>query len=183
MKLAALLRRRPLDRPAQFLYAAAVSAAREPAWFDALGVPDTLDGRFDMISVFAFLLIDRARADPDPRGPALAQAVFDAMFSDMDQNLRQMGVGDLSVGKKVKVMWEAFNGRARVYAAAVDSPEEGALAEALGRNVWRAEEPPGGAARLAAAVRRQRAHLETIAFSSLAGGEVTFLPAAEALSG
>lgn len=181
MPLASLFRRRPFERPAFSLYTAAVTAARDPAWYGRLGVPDTLDGRFDMISLFAFLVVDRCRADPDPRGPGLAQAVFDAMFADMDHNLREMGVGDLSVGKKVKVMWEAFNGRARVYAAAVESPEPGALAEALGRNVWRLEEPPEAAAILAAAVQAERAHLAGQGFAALAAGQVSFLPPASVL--
>jgi cytochrome b pre-mRNA-processing protein 3 len=175
MPLASLFRRRPFERPAFSLYTEAVATARDPAWYARLGVPDTLDGRFDMISLFTFLLVDRCRSDPDPRGPDLAQAVFDAMFADMDHNLREMGVGDLSVGKKVKVMWEAFNGRARVYAAAVESPEPGALAEALGRNVWRAEAPPPEAAALAAAVHAIRAHLAAQDFASLAAGRVSFL--------
>lgn len=182
MPLASLFRRRRFEREGFRLYATAVAAAREPAWYVELGVPDTLDGRFDMIAVFAFLLVDRARSDPDPRGPELAQAVFDAMFADMDQNLREMGVGDLSVGKKVKVMWEAFNGRARVYAAAIDSGEEGALAEALGRNVWRTEEPTEGAARLAEAVRRQRRHVAGQDFAALVAGEAHFLAADAALA-
>lgn len=182
MPLASLFRRRPFEREAFSLYTAAVAAAREPEWYAALGVPDTLDGRFDMISLFAFLVVDRARSDQDPRGPGLAQAVFDAMFADMDHNLREMGVGDLSVGKRVKVMWEAFNGRARVYAAAVESPDPKALAEALGRNVWRSETPPAEAERLAQAVRGQRAHLAGQDFAALARGAVSFLPARAALA-
>jgi len=176
MPLASLFRRRPFERPAYTLYTTAVTTARDPAWYGTLDVPDTLDGRFDMISLFAFLVVDRCRADPDARGPVLAQAVFDAMFADMDHNLREMGVGDLSVGKKVKVMWEAFNGRARVYAAAIDSPDPDALTEALGRNVWRAETPPQSAATLAEAVRHERAHLAGQEFAALVSGRVSFLP-------
>ena len=182
MPLASLFRRRPFEAEAFALYGAAVAAARDPAWYERLGVPDTLDGRFDMISLFVFLVVDRARTDPDTRGPALAQGVFDAMFADMDQNLREMGVGDLSVGKKVKTMWEAFNGRARVYAAAVESPEAAALAEALARNVWRSEAVPEAAHRLAAAVRREAAHLAGQPFARLVAGAVSFLPADEALA-
>ena len=86
-----------------------------------LGVPDTLDGRFDAI-VSACLSADPpAGTEPDP-GPALAQAVFDAMFPDMDINLREMGVGDMSVGKRNRAMWEAFHGRSAAYAAAWHDP-------------------------------------------------------------
>jgi|YNPBryunderm2012_1023409.scaffolds.fasta_scaffold03510_6 cytochrome b pre-mRNA-processing protein 3 len=181
MPLASLFRRRPFEAEAFRLYGAAVAAARDPAWYARLGVPDTLDGRFDMISVFVFLLIDRARTDPDPRGSDLAQALFDAMFADMDQNLRELGVGDLSVGKKVKTMWEAFNGRARAYAAAIESPDRGALAEALARNVWRTEAVPEAAHRLAKAVRREAEHLARQDFKALAAGRVSFLGAERAL--
>src|SRR5206468_4255637 len=85
--------------------------------------------------------------------PALAQAVFDAMFSDMDLNLREMGVGDLSVGKRVRVMWEAFHGRCTAYQAAIEAGDVPALEAALVRNVWRGQASPDGAvgARAAAA--------------------------------
>lgn len=182
MPLASLFRRRPFEAEGFALYAAAVASARHPAWYEQLGVPDTLDGRFDMIALFVFLVIDRARTEPDPRGPKLAQAVFDAMFADMDENLREMGVGDLSVGKKVKVMWEAFNGRARAYAAALESPDEAALAEALARNVWRSERVPEAAHRLALAFRRQAANLAAQRFDRLAAGHVAFLAAEDAMA-
>ena len=99
--------RRRHERAGFALYTSAVAAARSPFFYTA----DTLDGRFDLVGLHVFLLIDRLRRDPPP-GPELAQAVFDAMFADMDVNLREMGVGDLSVGKKVRAMWEAFHGRA-----------------------------------------------------------------------
>ncbi len=107
------------ERPGFMLYAAAVKAARRSAFLcRGLGVPDTLDGRFDLVGLHAFLLIERLRRDAEP-GPELAQAVFDAMFADMDVNLRELGVGDLSVGKRVRAMWEAFHGRAAAYGAAL----------------------------------------------------------------
>ncbi|HEX5325253.1 MAG TPA: ubiquinol-cytochrome C chaperone family protein [Acetobacteraceae bacterium] len=140
-------------------------------------MPDTLDGRFDMVGLYAFLLIERLRLAPEP-GPALAQAVFDAMFSDMDVNLREMGVGDLSVGKKVKAMWEAFHGRATVYAAALADTATPALEAAIARNVWRgANPPPGAAGSLARLVRNEHAHLRRQQLAILAQGEVRFLAA------
>jgi cytochrome b pre-mRNA-processing protein 3 len=171
-----LIRRRPHERAAFALYGAAVAHARQPHWFATLGVPDTLDGRFDMVSLFAFLLVDRARAEGSDEGAALAQAVFDAMFADMDQNLREMGVGDLSVGKRVKAMWTAFNGRCLAYTDALDAGPPDALALALARNVWRAEEVPPGAAPLAGLVRADRRHLAAQPFAGLLAGQVAFLP-------
>jgi hypothetical protein len=109
-------------------------AARDPWLYLSLGVPDTLDGRFDLIALHAFLLVHRLQDEAAP-GPDLAQAVFDAMFRDMDNNLREIGVSDLTVGKRVRAMWEAFHGRAKAYAAALEATDRLALETALARNV------------------------------------------------
>lgn len=175
-----LFGRRRHERTAFRLYGAAVRAARAPEFYRALGVADTLDGRFDMVGLHVFLLIRRLNGLPEP-GPDVAQAVFDAMFSDMDLNLREMGVGDLSVGKRVRTMWEAFHGRARAYAGPLDRQDAAALEQALARNVWRGAPPPGMPAVLARHVLRTDAHLAAQPAQVLLAGEVTFLPAAEAV--
>lgn len=175
-----LLRRGRFERTGFELYGAAVAAARDPYLYTDVGVPDTLDGRFDLVGLHAFLLIQRLRHELPP-GPALAQAVFDAMFSDMDVNLREMGVGDLSVGRKVRIMWEAFHGRSAVYAAALNSDDTDALETALIRNVWRGDRPSNGAAEaLRRLVLAQEAHLATQDLASLMRGDADFLPAKEA---
>ena len=180
MGLLSLIRRGRYERVGFELYGVAVAAARDPFLYAALHVPDTLDGRFDMIGLYTFLLIQRLKREPSP-GPALAQAVFDAMFSDMDVNLREMGVGDLSVGRQVRVMWEAFHGRAAAYAAAMTASDVAALDAALERNVWRGK-PPSDDATLALRrlVLAQEAHLSSQNLGSLTQGTVQFLPAAEA---
>jgi len=161
------------------LYAAAVGAARDPCLYVRLGVPDTLDGRFDVIGLYAFLLIRRLSGLPPP-GAELAQAVFDAMFSDMDVNLREMGVGDLSVGKRVRAMWEAFHGRSFAYERAMVAADHRALTAALARNVWRGAAAPHAAdlARLAFA---QDAYLAKQDPAAFAAGRADFLSAGEAL--
>ncbi len=174
MGLLGLFARKPHERVGFQLYGAAVAAARRPVLFDAIGVPDTLDGRFDLICLHASLLVRRLRRDADPRGPAIAQALFDAMFADMDINLREMGVSDLAVGKRVKRMWEAFHGRASAYEAALDATDAAALAEALSRNVWRGAAPEGGAERLAALALAAEAALSAQPFAALAAGEARF---------
>lgn len=169
------VRRDRYERAGFLLYAAAVRAARTPFLYSELGVPDTLDGRFDLIGLYAFLLIERLRLAPTP-GPALAQAVFDAMFSDMDVALREMGVGDLSVGKKVRAMWNAFHGRARAYAAPTAARDAGALEAAITRNVWRGKpSPPGAGARLARLALAEHDHLAGQLLGGLAKGLVSFL--------
>jgi cytochrome b pre-mRNA-processing protein 3 len=167
------LRRHPHERTGYALYARAVAAARDPYLYATVGVPDTLDGRFDLVGLHVGLVIRHLQGQAPP-GPALAQAVFDAMFNDMDVTLREMGVGDLSVGKKVKVMWEAFHGRATAYGRALDAGDGAALRTALARNVWRGAEAGQGPALLAAIAMAQDAHL---AGQSLLAGQVAFLPA------
>ena len=103
-----LIRRGKHERVGFQLYTSAVTAARDPFLYLDLGAPDTLDGRFDVIGLYAFIVIQRLKREPEP-GPAVAQAVFDAMFSDMDINLRELGVSDMSVGKRVRAMWEALD--------------------------------------------------------------------------
>jgi cytochrome b pre-mRNA-processing protein 3 len=180
MAFLSLMRRNRYERAGFTLYGTAVAAARDPHFYVVLGVPDTLDGRFDLVGLHVSLLIRHLRRKPAP-GPALAQAVFDAMFGDMDVNLREMGVGDLSVGKRVRAMWEAFHGRATVYDSALDADDVPALEAALTRNVWRGERPAGGAERkLARLARAQDRHLAGQELAALLSGRVSFLRAAEA---
>ncbi len=174
-----LFRRKRHERPGFMLYNAAVKGARDPTYYTALGVPDTLDGRFDLVGVHVFLLIERLRAAPAP-GPAVAQSVFDAMFADMDFNLREMGVGDMSVSKRMKEMWEAFHGRASAYTAALAADPgvlPGELETALDRNVWRGAAPPGAAEALAAAMRHLHVALAAVPLERLAAGDYSFPPA------
>jgi cytochrome b pre-mRNA-processing protein 3 len=175
--------RRRHERTGFVLYGAAVAAARLPVLYQALGVPDTLDGRFDCVGVHVALLIRRLRALPAQEagrraGPALAQAVFDAMFSDMDTTLREFGL-DLGVGKRVRAMWEAFHGGALAYDGPLEAGDVGALAEALERNVWRGAAPEGAAAALAEWVMAQDAALQRADPASLLAGRAAFLGEAD----
>ncbi len=168
------VRPRRHERVAHELYCAAVAAARAPFFYRELGVPDTLDGRFDLVGLHTFLLIRRLQGVPRS-GPALAQAVFDAMFSDMDLNLREMGVGDLGVGKRVRAMWEAFHGRAAAYRAPIAAGDAAGLAAALSRNVWRDPQALAPASRLATIALAQDRHLTAQDNSVLARGQADFL--------
>jgi cytochrome b pre-mRNA-processing protein 3 len=174
-------RRARRERIGFSLYTAAVTAARDPYLFTAVGVPDTLDGRFDIIGAYTFLAIQRLKREPE-LGPALAQAVFDAMFSDMDINLRELGVSDMSIGKRVRAMWEAFHGRALAYSEAMEAGDIPALEAALARNIWRGAPPPseGAAAALTRLVLAQEACLTAQTMDRLGQGEIRFLPAQDA---
>jgi len=176
MAFLGLFGRKRYERAGFELYTSAVQAARDPYIFETLGAPDTLDGRFDVIGLYVFLLVHRLHSESKP-GKDLAQAVFDAMFSDMDINLREIGVGDMSIGKRVRAMWEAFHGRSAAYAAAIDAGDTAALAGAIARNVWRGKAPQDAARALAALVLDQAAYLAEQPIAAFLAGQVSFRPA------
>ena len=132
--LKALFSRRVESTPAERLYATVVAQARLPAFYTSLGVPDSLDGRFELICLHCYLVLRRLRRDQDATAET-AQQLVDLLFEDMDHSLREMGAGDLGVGKRVKRMAEAFTGRIAAYDAAWSAgPAE--LAQALERNLY-----------------------------------------------
>ncbi len=163
-----------------------MAASRDPAFYieppEGLAVADTLDGRFDMICLHVALLSRRLiaggrGAGGSAPGPALAQAVFDAMFTDMDACLREGGVGDPGVPRRVRAMWEAYHGRARAYDLALDAADHAVLSAALLRNIWRGRDAARPQAdRLAAWAMRQDAALAAQAQTELAAGQARFLP-------
>ncbi len=170
-----LFGRKRLERAGFELYTQAVRAARDPHFYADLGVPDTMDGRFDMVGLYVFLLIHRLHAASKP-GAELAQAVFDAMFLDMDTTLRELGVSDMAVGKRVKAMWEALHGRSAAYAAALDAGDREAMATAVARNVWRGAAPEANAYALADITLRQHRRLGEQPLESLLAGQAGFVP-------
>ncbi|GGD03096.1 ubiquinol-cytochrome C chaperone family protein [Aquisalinus flavus] len=123
---------RTRDR-ARELYRDIIVQARKPAFYEA-GVPDTVDGRFDMICLHMFLVMRRLKPE-EGRTSEFSQALFDVMFKNMDDSLREMGVGDLIVGKRVRKLAEDFYGRINAYDRALNDEEESALADALSRNI------------------------------------------------
>jgi cytochrome b pre-mRNA-processing protein 3 len=131
-------RRQPNEEFAAVLYARTAERARTPELFEACGIPDTLDGRFDALALHAALTIDRLRREPD--GEALAQAFFDAMFRHLDLTLREIGVQDLGVGRRIKIMAEGFHGRALAYREALEGGGQ-SLAEVLRRNAYGGRPP------------------------------------------
>lgn len=119
-------------------YQAIVAQARKPVFYEGLGVPglgvpDTPQGRFEMVMLHAALVISRLKDDK-----TYTQAMFDLMFGDFDMNLRELGVGDLGIGKRVRSWAEAFKGRALAYEAGLNG--EAPLATALVRNINASEE-------------------------------------------
>lgn len=173
MALTRLFRRSQLLDRAHLLYGRAVAQARDPAFYRDCGVPDTLDGRFETIALHAILVLRRLRREGE-EGGALGQALFDAMMDDMDRSLREMGVGDLGVGRRVKAMARAFYGRARAYEAALDAGD-GALGDALRRNLFgTVAASAADVAALVAYVHGSAAALDAQTGAELLAGEVRF---------
>lgn len=141
-------RRESADR----LYAALVALARDPRFYTDLGVPDTVDGRFEMLSLFVYMALRRLRREGETSA-AFSQDLFDTMFADMDQSLRELGAGDLGVAPRIKRMAEGFYGRIAAYDRALDEAG-GALGEALRRNLYGTVTPDRATlARMAGVIR------------------------------
>lgn len=127
--------RKPRLAPAgtiEAIYGMIVTQAREPIFYRDLGVPDTVNGRFDLLLLHLWLLLRRLRTAES--GVGLSQALFDRFCEDMDDNLREMGVGDQTVPKRMKAFGEAFYGRVQAYDQAIETGPE-ALAQAICKNI------------------------------------------------
>ena len=169
-----LFRRNRQDPSIDRLYGAIVAQARLPAFYLCYGVPDTVEGRLDMIMLHIVLLLRRLRRE-EAAVQAVGQGAFDRFCRDMDDNLREMGVGDLAVPRTMQRIGAAFYGRAKVYEAAFATGGRG-LVEALQRNIYGGNVTTrrDGAGQLAAYVQAAAAHLDRLNGPALVAGELSF---------
>ncbi len=173
-----LFREGPHAPAAGELYMRIVEQSRRPAFYRHCAVPDTLDGRFDLIALHAFLVLYRLR-DTGAEAKDFSQELFNAMFADMDRGLRDLGSSDVRTPKRVKAMVEAFYGRAKAYEDGLTGPG-GGLAEALRRNLFRAVDAgEGPSALMADYVRREAENLAQQSLPDLIAGRITFGPPPE----
>nr|WP_255616352.1 ubiquinol-cytochrome C chaperone family protein [Microvirga puerhi] len=135
------------------LYKGVATASREPGLYASLDIPDTLEGRFESLSLHMVLILRALRHLPAPADD-VAKDLTDAFFADLDASLREMGAGDTVVPKRMKKLASSFYGRARAYDAPLQEQDEVALAEALGRNAQGTEAPAIPLARYALAADR-----------------------------
>lgn len=161
------------------IYGMIVAQAREPAFYAELGVRDTVNGRFDMLILHLWLVLRRLQ--PVDGGNGLSQALFDHFCADMDDNLREMGVGDLTVPKRMQAFGEAFYGRSAAYDLAFAAGDED-LAQALSKNVFNGEAMEN-ARILAAYVREASERLAAADDAAIRKGAWTFPKPAAALPG
>jgi cytochrome b pre-mRNA-processing protein 3 len=154
------------------LYEAMVAQARQPAFYTAFGVADSVEGRFELYCLHVILLLHRLKGE-GAQAAETAQALFDTFISGLDHALREIGVGDLSVGKKMRKLGEAFYGRAKAYDAALagDGDELQAL---IGRTVFEDAPSPGAPEALAAYVRTAAAALAAQPLAAILGGHTVW---------
>jgi cytochrome b pre-mRNA-processing protein 3 len=156
------------------LHDAIVKQARDRRFFTDLGVPDSIDGRFDLLLLHAFMVF-RVLDTRGPEGKQLAQKACDVMFRALDEAVRELGIGDMGVPRRVKAMSSAYTGRSQAYAAAI---EEGTpvLIEALTRNLYRGTAvDPGHVASVADYVVSEMTRLDTLAYERFAAGQLDFV--------
>ncbi len=167
-------RRNQIRDDAELAYRRVVEQARRPEFFTALGVPDTLDGRFELICLHAFLYLRRIKGEQAPAA-ALGQRFVDTMFADFDRSLRELGTGDLSVGRQVNRMAEAFYGRIRAYEQGLGGGGDAALAGALERNLYGTVTPAAAqVAGMAGYLRREAGSLAAQPAAPLLAGDIVF---------
>ncbi len=131
-------RRSRSDEDADRLLAAVTNASRRPSFFGPGRIPDTLEGRFELMTLNGSLALIRLQAEPDLA--RLSQAFTDKLFREFDAGLRELGVGDTSVPKRMHKMAAAFYGRLQAYSPAITVGDKEAVAAAIGRNFWGDEE-------------------------------------------
>ena len=160
-----LFRKNTATEPVYAIYSAIVAQSRQPVFYADWLVPDTVTGRFDMISLHMALLFRRLRAEQGGQ-KAFSQAVFDLFFKDMDRSLREMGVTDIGIPKKIQKMGNIFFGLLAAMNEAMDRRDSAALAAVLARNIF--DEGDGG-------------HVQSLAAYMLAQDDVLAAQSADAI--
>jgi cytochrome b pre-mRNA-processing protein 3 len=158
-----LFRKDPRRPVIAALHQRVVAAARHPDLYGLLDVPDTLEGRFEVLTLHVVLVLEAMRGLPPP-ADEVSQEVVDTVFRELEASLREMGVGDVVVPKRMKTLAQAFYGRARAYDAALASGNEAALVAALARNVYGGATPADALARYVLSARR---HLRGVTLDAM----------------
>jgi cytochrome b pre-mRNA-processing protein 3 len=172
---------RDRERIVARVYGEIVAQARQPVFYATLGVPDTVEHRYEMMVLHVFLLLHRFR-DEDARAKDAAQEVCDRFFLEMDRAMREMGVGDLTVPKRMRKIAGLYTARAAAYTEALAQADDVALAAELARTVVAEGEPAFKAERLATYVRETVRAQRDVPAMALIEQRVVF-PDANAFSG
>lgn len=180
--LGRLFKSNPHKMAGHKLYVTAAEHSRAPELYELYQVPDTLDGRFDSLILHVFLLLHRLRSQGE-EALELSHVVVDVLMGDMDRTLREMGIADVGVSKRVKKMLQAFYGRIGAYDAGLSAADD-SLLEGLVRNVYRGEAPPQEVlSAFAGYIRVQVAHLDALPIETYMRGEADFVDEFPPVSG
>ncbi len=171
-----LFRRRRGDVVIENLYQRIAAGSRQVPLYLRFAVPDTAEGRFESLTLHAVLVLRRLKQLPAP-AEDVAQDLVDLLFRELDRALRELGVGDLSVGKRIKKLAKAFYGRAAAYEAALDTGDESTVAAALGRNALDRDMPAEIA--FARYVMACDTRLATLSLEAILTGSPLFEPLAQ----
>ena len=164
----------PEHRSARQLYAKLVRQARLPVFYRDLGVADSVPGRFEMISLHMFLLLDRL-VGRGGKSDKLAQQLVDVMFEDMDDVAREIGVGDMGVGPRIKKLARSFRSRLEYYKEAIEGDSRGTLPEALNDVLFENDkEKMSRAKQLAAYVTREQTRFKGMSLDEITRAEELF---------
>lgn len=162
---------KPYETAAFALYNQAMKAARNPDFYYEMDVPNTPEGRFEMIAIHVVMIIDRLNGDYQ-NTKDFSQALFDAMFADMDQSLRQIGLGDMTIPKRMRYLMKSFNARAHLYEGALKANDSSALEAVLHKNVFLNAD--GDVKALAMYMTEMRARLAAQSIEALISGQIDF---------
>ena len=169
------LRKAPDKRVANEVYFMVAEASRREPFFVDAGAPDNVEGRFEVLSIHMFLVLRRLKQDGD-RARRFSQYLFDAFFNSMDDALRELGVGDMSIGKRIRNMAEAFYGRTGAYDEALEKGDAELLSAAIARNIYGVEDIPAGANEIARYMMKTDQVLKETGIDDIFKGAFAFPP-------
>lgn len=172
--LSAFFKRSSSTIPPQQLYGSVMTQARSPEFFTDFGMPDTVMGRFDVLSLHIYLLARRFREEGSPIAMDLSQEVFDLYVYDVERALRELGIGDTSVPKKKKKMIRSFYGQIDDFDEAINTTDEAVISEKARLRYLSETENPNPQL-LASYILKTEAHLKTLPMNALLSGKVSWL--------
>jgi cytochrome b pre-mRNA-processing protein 3 len=157
------------------LYGSIVAQARDPSFYALAGVPDTMEGRFGVIAAHMFLVLERIRQEGD-RGEPLARALLETFMTDMDDSMREIGIGDMGVPRRVKKAAAALEEQVTAYRATLTSSTDDALADAIRAYIFLGNRDIGRPDLIAAYLRRTSRYLATQSPDDVGAGRIAFEP-------
>ncbi len=173
-----LKKKKPFEQEAKELYAQCLETVRQPFFYTKYDIEDTMDARFDLLLLHVYIIIEYNLLRCPDIASELNQAVFDVLFADMDQTLREIGIGDTGLPKRMKKMMLGFNGRMHSYRLAFanidenDSNDE--LLQAIAKNIYQRQDIHQNTINFTNYAREQRSHVMAIHSGSLNDAETIF---------